>query len=164
MKSETIVSRVKKADALMDDDLMRGDPKSMTLEAAGGAFVIVKALEKVVKMRVDEIKAVLRERIKPGDKLDTDNFWVKHVIQQRKPTLSFDKVRELVEKHNLPEDKVFLIPPVPPIEEREVDLDFLGANVPGEELNQCYVDSGQTLQIRQGAKGDLKKRLAEVVR
>ena len=159
--SDATLERVQKVDPLMDDDLMRADPKAMSLTAAGGGFVILKAVEKVVKGRLDEFKATLKERIKPGTKLDEPLFYVNHILVQGKPYLSFDKVRELQRQHNLAEDDVFLVPPV---ERREIDLDFLRANVPAQELDACYETSGVTTQVRQGAKGELKKRLAEVVR
>jgi len=159
--SDTTLERVRKADPLMDDDLMRGDPKAMTVSAAGGGYVILKALEKVLKARLNEFKATLKERVEPGTKLDEPLFYINHVKVQGKPFLSFAKVRELQQRHNLPEDEVFLIPPV---EKREVDLDYLRANVPEADLDACYETSGETTQVRQGAKGDLKRRLAEVIR
>lgn len=158
---DTTLEHVQKVDPLMDDALMRADPKTMSVSAAGGGYVILKALEKVLKSRLDAFKATLKERIKPGTKLDEPLFYINHIKVQGKPFLSFDKVRALQENLNLPEASVFLIPPV---ERREVDLVFLRANVPAAELDACYETSGETTQVRQGAKSDLKKRLAEVIR
>lgn len=158
---DTTLERVSKVDPLMDDDLMRADPKAMSVKAAGGGYVILKAVEKVVQQRLDAFKATLKARIKPGTKLDEAHFYVNHIEVQGKPYLAFDKVRALQEHHKLPEDAVFLVPPV---ERREIDLDYLRAHVPQGELDACYETSGVRTQIRQGAKGELKKRLAEVVR
>lgn len=160
----TSLEQVRKADALMNDDLMRADPKALSLESAGGGYVILKALEKVVKQRLDDFKSVLKKQIKAGTKYETDLFYINHVQVQRKPTLSFERVRALQKKHDLPVDAVFLVPEPPPLDKREVDLDFLRENVPEEELNACYEDSGYSTQVRQGARGELKRRLAEVVR
>jgi hypothetical protein len=158
---DATLERVQKVDPFMDDALMRADLKTMSVSAVGGGYVILKALEKVLKSRLATFKEVLKTQVKPGTKLDESLFYINHIKVQGQPVLSFAKVRALQVNCKLPEDKVFL---VPPIERRTVDLDFLRANVPAAKLDACYETSGETTQIRQGAKGDLKKRLAEVIR
>jgi hypothetical protein len=151
-------------DPLLDGEIMRIDPGDLSREAACGLYVILKGLEKVVKSRVTAVKENLLDRIDGDERVSGENFWVTHSTQQRQPTLSFDKVHALVLKHRLALDKVFI---VPSIEHRDVDLGYLEelvgqGKISEEELGDCYVGGGTVSQLRQGPRGELKKRLTEV--
>lgn len=160
----TSLEQLQKADALMNDDLMRADPTTLAMDALGGGYVILKAFEKAVKARLKAFHDVLVEKVPRGQKVETDLFYINHILVQRKPVLSFPKVRALQQKHNLPEDAVFVLPDVPPLEQREVDLDYLRQRVSQQELDACYESTGESTQLRQGARGQLKRRLVEVVK
>lgn len=153
-------------DPLIDGAIMRVDPGDLQREEACGLFVILKALEKVVKARVERVRDNLIDRIDGDERVEGEHFWVTHSVQQRQPTLSFDKVRDMVVNHRLALDKVFI---VPPIEQREVNLGYLEdlvqqGEISEQELADCYVGGGATSQLRQGPRGELKVRLADVSR